>query len=244
MTEKSEELRQFVLKYLDDLDIEGGSGSVLNLPSFELYAQDYLEFSEAELIAFQQEPSEKARISRLINCVAHLKRAMDCQLDTFLHVYNLYDIFNKRNLKIEKKLDFLRAIGIFTSRSLSRLNTIRNKMEHTYEVPKIDDIEIYYDLVSAFVAVLQRTILAIFWHDEVEMGIYDSDNNRIGFFGIKYVLEGPSVEVCWEIDEIRKTMVANITDFVEFAFFFKVWFLMYELHGFASSHYVAAQLSI
>lgn len=242
MTEKSEKLRQFVLKYLDDIDHEGGSGSNLDLPSFELYAQDYLEFAETELIAFQKEQSEKERIARLINCVAHLKRAMDCQLDTFLHAYNLYQIFKDRNLKLEKKLEFLQASGIFSSRSLSRLNTIRNKMEHTYEVPKIDDIEIYYDLVSAFVAVLQRTVI-LPWHSELDFAIYESEDNRIGTFVIDYNTKEPSIEAYWNIDSSKEEMKADLTNPEEFSFFFKVWLLLYELESFASSRYVASQLS-
>src|SRR5207253_10026501 len=99
--------------------------------------------------------------NHLINCLSHLKRAMDCQVDTFLHCYNLFKLFSNRNLGFGKKLDFLRATGVFNSKTLARLNTIRNRMEHRYELPTVQDIEVYYDLVAAFVAVLDRTIVVI-----------------------------------------------------------------------------------
>src|SRR5438105_15457877 len=126
---KSEQLRKIVLDNLDSLQGDGGSYSTNNPPDFELSAHDYLEFAEKEL--------EVNTYHNLINCVGHLKRALDCQLDTFLHVFNLFDLFRKRNLKFEKKLEFLKAAGVFNSRSLARLNTIRNRMEHDYEIPKV-----------------------------------------------------------------------------------------------------------
>ena len=106
MMSKSETLRSFVLQHLDRFGFSANGGPFLDLPKFELYAQDYLEFAEQELLAFQRQAVLKHKSARLINCVAHLKRALDCQLDTFFHVYNLYHIFAKRNLKFEKKLEF------------------------------------------------------------------------------------------------------------------------------------------
>lgn len=147
----SDKLKTFLNDNIDCLRYDGGSGEGdhLNLPQFELYARDYLEFAEQEL--------SNSSTCGLLSCVSNIKRAMDCQLDTFFSVFNLYKSFKDKNLKFEKKLEFLREAGLFNSRSLARLNTIRNKMEHEYEVPKVQDIEVYYDLVGAFVAVLERT---------------------------------------------------------------------------------------
>lgn len=71
----------------------------------------------------------------------------------------IFIISPKEKFKIRKKIDFLNNLGVFNSRVLVRLNTIRNRMEHKYEIPKITDIEMYFDLVSAFVAILQSLIV-------------------------------------------------------------------------------------
>lgn len=35
---------------------------------------------------------------------------------------------------------------------------MRNRLEHHYEVPKIEDVEVYFDLVAAFVSVVESVI--------------------------------------------------------------------------------------
>ena len=149
MATSKELLQDFIKANAKDLQWTGGQGAIFAYPEYELYARDYLTFAEQEL----QVQSE----SGLINCIAHLKRAMDCQLSMCLYALGLLDVFNKRNLGIDKRLQFLQKCGIFSARTLSRLNAKRNKMEHSYEVPKIQDLEAYFDLVVAFVSILERT---------------------------------------------------------------------------------------
>jgi hypothetical protein len=242
---KSETLRTFVLQYLDRFDHSGGGGTIPRLPDFELYAQDYLAFAEQELITYQNDQAERRKTARLINCIAHLKRAIDCELDTFLHVYNLYRIFADRNLKFEKKLDFLAKAGVFSSRSLARLNTMRNKMEHKFEVPKIDDIEVYYDLTSAFIAILQRTIISSLY-SELEISICgqeDTEGNYVGIFRIAYDFETPSIEASWSIDGVAESLHCDMSEPIEFGFFLRVLLLLHQQESFASNRYVTSQLS-
>lgn len=93
--------------------------------------------------------------------------------------------------KFEKKLEFLKAAGVFSSRSLARLNTIRNRMEHDYEVPKVADIESYFDLVAAFVSVLELTAIL---HTEVECSKKGSSGLLIdGYLSITYQMDSPSI---------------------------------------------------
>jgi hypothetical protein len=234
-----ERLHDFLIKNLDNLIVDGGSGSLPTLPHFDLYAQDYLTFAEVELQSYQNNTSQQDHVAHLINCVSHLKRAIDCQLDTFLHAYNLYDTFQKRNLKLEKKLDFLGAAGIFNSRSLTRLNTIRNKMEHTFNVPEIQEIEVYYDLITAFVAILQRTIIMTL---NSEVWLYDGLDPYKVYFQIKYLFEKPIIIAKWQTDEEKVTLECGIEEFNEFTYFLKILFLLYQKESFASKEYVLSQL--
>ncbi|WP_195576174.1 hypothetical protein [Paenibacillus sp. 1001270B_150601_E10] len=228
MSEKIEKLRMFLIQYIDELTPCGGGGGMPDLPEFDLYAVDYLDFAQVEL--------EKNTSVSLINCVSHLKRAMDCQLDTFLFVYNLYNITAKKNLKFEKKLDFLNDIGVFNSRVLVRINTIRNRMEHKFEIPKITDIEMYFDLVSAFVAILQSLIVFTL-ESSLE---YEYSK---GSFSIFYSSDEPSVVVrIYEDTGVEYRIVANTSNMFEFTYFFKVWFLLVQSGGFASNKYILRKL--
>lgn len=238
-SEKINKVRDFVLEYLELLCIDGSSGSSPKFPNYELTARDYLQFAEEEI-------SKKTQAS-LINCVSNLKRAMDCQLDTFFYSFNLSKIFNDRNLKFEKKLDFLNAAGIFNPRSLARLNLIRNKMEHEYQVPKINEIEVYYDLVTAFVSVLENIALNI----NNKMYFYLNEAYVVqGRFNITYLYDNPSIKIDWEITKDgtnydKEDFEASILDkdgFIDFAFFFRIFLLIYQSEGIASANYILNQL--
>lgn len=249
ITSNTDKLRMMILGNVQLFAQIGWVSRQPRLPNFELYARDYLEFAEQEL--------NKNTTVSLINCITHLKRALDCELDTFLHVYNLLDLFNKHNLKMDKKLNFIKEMGVFNSRSLTRLNTIRNKVEHRYEIPKIQDIEVYYDLVSAFIALLQSTININYERQDfsliksehnriIDLDIIEEliDTNSVGNFTIEYLFDVPSIHAYWTINNKSEDLVSDATkDYDEFAFFFKVSLLLYQRNSFASDHYILSQLN-
>ncbi len=239
---ESEKLEKLLLDYLEYFESEGGGGGDFNLPDFELYAIDYLEFAEKRL---NHKERYKDDVDELINCVAHLKRAVDCQLDTFFHSIGLYNSIQKRNLKFEKKLEFLKGIGVFSSRSLNRLNTLRNKMEHHYEVPKISDIELYFDLVSAFISVLQGLIFSLGFYREVIFKI-DIDVNNIGHFKSEYDADNLEIRITWKLKEAdqKSQLLAKFSDLDNFIYFFKVHILLVQLDTFATWEHVYNKIKL
>lgn len=146
--EKVEKLRAIILENLEDFQGNSLVDPFNEVPDFDLYSHDYLEFAEQDL--------NKGTSVSLVNCITHLKRSIECQMDTFFYTFNLAKLFSRRNLKFDKKADLFKEAGVLISRSLSRFNTIKNKIEHEYRVPKIDDIEVYFDLVSALVLLVER----------------------------------------------------------------------------------------
>jgi hypothetical protein len=157
-TPKADLLYEFLRHHLMELEQSSGSGGVVEYPGFQISPRDYLRFAEAEL--------GHQDVERRINCVAHLKRAIDCEMDTFLYTFNLLTLTRERGLGFETKLNFLRDVALFSSRSLARFNNIRNRVEHEYRVPEIDDLEVFFDLAQAFVAVLESAILIFVNHAE------------------------------------------------------------------------------
>jgi hypothetical protein len=230
-----DKIREFLITHLKDLVVTMQPGNH-KLPEFDLYARDYLRFAEMEL--------DRNDESSLINCVGHLKRAIDCQLDVFLHVYGLDKVFRKNNLKFDKKLDFLREIRVFSSRSLSRLNTIRNKMEHSYEIPKIQELEVYFDLAAAFVAVLEKTFIIA--GDEVELEFWDDDKEEFGtdWCGLKYDKEALLFRAQWVYTSRGESeeVTVSINERESFAYFFRVFMLLALRGGLASDDYILSQL--
>lgn len=241
---KYEEAKQFIINNIHLFISSGGGGDTPKLPPFEIQARDFLEFAESELI----EDSIKSRV----NCISNLKRAVDCQLDTFLYVYNLYDMFSSKNLKFDKKLEFLRVAGIISPRSLSKLNLIRNKLEHHYEIPKTEELEVYYDLVSAFISVIESKIIGT--HNssiefEIETSVEDSTNNesinKWSYFSIEYLfITKPQICVSWRTTTEEKELVVEAIDYIQFAYFLKLYFLfLYRDVYYNSDNYIISKLN-
>lgn len=228
---KAETLHKFLIKNIECLEEDGNSGRDPNMPEFELSARDYLAFAEEDLTI--------NTIKSKINCISNLKRAIDCQIDTFLYVYNLYEVFNEGNLKIGKKLDFLEFSGVFTSYSITRLNTIRNKMEHNYIIPNIEDLEVYYDLVFAFISVLESKIMFTL-SNERDYYLDDDNLNDLRRFCISYNIDEASIEVTYHIsDKSEGALEVSIKDYYQFAYFFRVFFLLSCMVGYKKNHVVS-----
>lgn len=181
--DKINTLKDFLINNFDSIHYGGSTGSQINFPNFEIYPRDFLKFARLEL---QNYNSEKSNLIHIINCVSHLKRALDCQFDLFLYQINLSQVTNKNNLKFNNKLEFLKNTGILESVTMSRLNYLRNKMEHQYKIPIIEDLESYYDLVAASISILESTAASIVNNYEIS---FESHLDDISNFTLRYSIE-------------------------------------------------------
>jgi hypothetical protein len=233
-----EMLRNFLMDYAQSLSYYEGDGVYPRFPEFELYARDYLHFAELEIAQFKQDSSELTHKRHLINCIAYLKRAIDCATDTFLVTFNLLTTFNKRNLSLSTKLAFLQEASVFSSYTLSRLNTIRNEMEHEYRIPKVHELEVYFDLASAFVAVLELNMT--FASNKRSIFVVFSDKGEfIEGIEVKYNYEVPSICIeWWDNTTVYPALKRDLSNPNEFAFLFKVFVLLHQLGRFTSPLYV------
>ncbi len=232
----SEKLLPFLSNYLDAFDHSSSAGHNLEFPDFQLYAHDYLSFAEKELTESSQDS--------LINCVSHLKRAAECQMDTFIYICGLTGSLKKKNLGFDAKLNFLEDIGIFSSRTLSRFNTIRNKIEHEYTIPQVSDIDLYFDLVSALIAILQGSMYLLSYGSELVFDILDDDGNLVGNFKIEYNYSELRINVDWNINEEAECISVGFAENrVDFLYFLKVLILLNQLYC-LSIDYMLQQMEI
>jgi len=198
MSKQINELRKIIQDNIDRFVFyEDTKDNIIRLPDFDLYPRDYLEYAESGIT--------NGDAKKLIECVSHLKRAMDCQIDVFFSVFGLKKYFEKRRLGVDKKLDFLRNSCIFdSSRTLSRLNTIRNKMEHNYEIPEIKDVEIYFDLVLAFVSTVESSIVLLSRNDMVFANVQDSNGKSVNlgdgdeYISVVYDFDKPEISIGYD----------------------------------------------
>lgn len=151
---KVQRIQDFIVDSLPRMEVCSTEGTNrLEFPDFELFPFDYLEYAEAEIV--ESDGNDNKRI----NCISHLKRAIECELDSFMYAMGLNNFIRPGNFPT--KMEWLGKMGIFSPRSLRRLNMIRNEMEHSYSIPKVQDLELYFDLASTFVHTLEGFLLLI-----------------------------------------------------------------------------------
>lgn len=143
LPEKLLPVRVFLEQHHEDLEVVDYESQRLDFPNYELTPFDYLEYARSEL--------EDGSVGSRINCVSHIKRAVECELDTLFYLVGLRS--PKRNFPA--KMEFVRSAGLLSNRSLETFNTVRNRVEHEYQAPEVEDLGLYFDLAESFVLALE-----------------------------------------------------------------------------------------
>ncbi len=216
---------------IHNIESDGGGGLNVDLPTFELTPRDFIAFAENDL---------KGDLTsyRLVNATSNLKRATDCELDFLLTFLKLDDLYRKKKLGIDRKLGFFSQAGIFNARSLEKLNVFRNRLEHHYEIPDVHDVDVYFDLVTAFVSIGESFVSQLMSLRE----IYFYSTNSTGGNAVhsEVDISEPRIELILDKKEnqqifsvnLNKSLKPNVETILEFAFLLKVHILLIHLfHG-------------
>jgi hypothetical protein len=119
--------------------------------------QDFLDYAEADL----QEGSSRG----LVNSVSNSKRAIDLQTSILLsHIY-------PSNFKVKRKLDLLRDLGVAAPKIIEEIRTLRDKLDHAYERPSLEQATRAYQIASLFVDATARLCVLfpigyLWYHEE------------------------------------------------------------------------------
>lgn len=136
---------QDVYNLLDDPDFKVTGSSYYQIEtSFEIKPTDFLGFAEMDL--------ESQYSHKDINALSNAKRALDCQLDSLLYTFGLYQNAQEENWNFPKKIGIIKELGIVAPRVLERINRVRNLMEHEFVRPKSEQVTDFIDIVSLFFA--------------------------------------------------------------------------------------------
>ena len=142
-----DELTHFIDTYSGKFQPETLGGSHYQGEKFDIDCRSFIQFAGRDL--------NINTVEAHVSVVTNLKRALDCQIDTYFLSLGLHGYLKKKNIKIAKKLEMLSEMGFLNPRSLDRLNLIRNKIEHHYQSPNDEDIALFFDLVTAYVEILE-----------------------------------------------------------------------------------------
>ncbi|MBE8606176.1 MULTISPECIES: hypothetical protein [Vibrio] len=108
---------------------------------YDVSAKKYLEYACEDL-------SDGHSSRHLINSLSNAKRALHIRME---EVSNGFGGKKHCSNKFPSMLNYLRSCGIVTPRTLERINTLRNKVEHDYSTPELMDVNTYIDIIELFI---------------------------------------------------------------------------------------------
>lgn len=130
----------FKLEYLDMYYIYTGS-STSKIES-EPYCSTFIAFARKDL-------EDCKGLRGICNAVSNSKKALHRRVDTLCDALG-YSLNKQSKNNFPSKLEYLSKCGIVTPQILHRLNSIRNKIEHDYEVIEYLEAENYIDIIELF----------------------------------------------------------------------------------------------
>lgn len=193
---------QFILR-TDEIERDASCGSDISIPIYDISPEEFLDFAESEIASETKEG--------IVNAVSNLKRALDCEMDMFFESINIKRIFDKKNLKFEKKTQFLANIGLLPIQTINKLNFMRNKLEHEYKTPEKYDLHIYYELVWSIVKILDLYLELLYINGEIDLELH-IENNKY-YFKMKHNIEECAFEfeiIDWTKGKEREQKRLNI----------------------------------
>lgn len=229
MIELKEQIILFLKDNLELIERDYGGGSNKSLPAFDLTPRDFVAFAEKDLAVGE------SSTHMLVNVTSNLKRAVDCQLDFLLSFLNLDKLYRHKRLGVDRKLGFLKMAGVFNARSMEKLNRFRNRLEHHYELPAFEDVDVYFDVVTAFVSIGESLISILMSSSEVSYYYEHGKNGKaiesvIDYTNpsIKLELGNSEDKLSFEVN-LNKDNNPSVEDIEDFAFILKTHILLIHL---------------
>lgn len=125
---------------------------------FSVTPEDFITFAKADFF--------KADQRGLVNALSNAKRAIDCEVDSFINSIGLHSdnlaselgpngiasfSFSRQLTDGPLKFKFLQAIGVATPGIINKMRKMRNLLEHEYKIPKRKDVGDAIDIAELFV---------------------------------------------------------------------------------------------
>ncbi len=119
---------------------------------FEIKPKQFLKFAERDL--------NNELEHHLVNALSNIKRSIDCQLDSLLCGFGLFDYSKKKRWNFPTKVVQLNKLGLISPRILDKINKKRNLLEHDYKNPKKEDVEDALDVATLFIGYTEKFLFS------------------------------------------------------------------------------------
>ena len=127
-----------------NVTVEWDSGETLSFNQ-EVEPQDFLKFAEDDFLRGDKQG--------FVNALTNAKRAIDSQIDK---VFGSFGLKKPRNFP--QKIVVLNEMGLIAPRIINKVSTLRNKLEHEYKLPEVEQVEDAVDIANLFVFALDSIL--------------------------------------------------------------------------------------
>lgn len=205
-----ESVKEFLSNF-DDLIL--GSTSCTDVEtSFQIKPRQFLRFAEQDL--------NGAYEHHLINALSNVKRAIDCQVDSLLVGFGLFEESGKR-FDFPAKVELLNRLGIISPKILEKINRKRNLLEHGYVRPDKDSVEDALDVANLFFAYTDRFLFNALRECEP-----NSTKNAKAFFDIKLDYKKRRLRLWVPGRKTKKVVGAESEEYLEYL---KLFLSLYKI---------------
>jgi uncharacterized protein YutE (UPF0331/DUF86 family) len=139
--------------FIDKLDFEWNRMSMVMGGDYTFYCE--FDISPDEFIGFAKMDVVQGDKHGLVNAMSNAKRAIECQVDVTLD--SLVGLKLERH-NLPHKLQLLQEMGVVAPGILKRVNSLRNLLEHEYELPEKAKVEDAVDIAELFVAACSKSL--------------------------------------------------------------------------------------
>lgn len=148
-----------------------------NIKLTEIDADEYFEWAKRDWDKY----GDKMEVKTRVEVISNVKRAIDCKCETVLRIFGyLKDISAKNYPNIEKYIKLGSSPIISLISQLVNLNTIiveeirslRNKTEHDYSRPSIDDVKRAISVGELFLLAINSRLNEIRYYSDITSSKY------------------------------------------------------------------------
>lgn len=209
---------------LTDMYLTSSSGISMSEKIFEIQPRDFLRYAKEDF----NDGNERGKI----NSITNAKRAIDCQLDEVLVKLlrsssdfkpSIRDFIDDFEIEPETpfKLKLINALNLAPSILISKSRTLRNKLEHEYKKPNVNEVKEALEIADLFL----RSVTAKFAMIWTDFEISDDKENEIK---IQFDPNSNSFEFSvFKKNQLEKTYFIQ-SDNIEYFYFLRLMFSIDE----------------
>lgn len=187
-----------------DCFAELDSGTRLNY-SFDISPSEFLSFAKSDL-----REGEKRGV---INSLTNAKRAIDCQIDLIFKSFGYefdqlpeslqdfceYFCEDERSKDLPYKLKVINAFGMAPAGLVSKARTLRNKLEHFYNIPTDEEVRNAIEIAELFISATEKHLMN-FWGFELTDAKHKKNVESDKLSGL-YIIDKPDSDLyCLEVN--------------------------------------------